>query len=176
MAVLVLVGGGETATRTGWELAARDGERRCDPWTLGIPKSGKKNLDPHGGGTQTQRAHATRYNLEQISMRQQTERDGVIESFARALTCNLPAPQFAASSGRDGHLTKDSSCCCCCSSRQGLEFQPRDAYSGIAVTATAAWRQHCSLRRRPRILGENIKQVKEINCVRRILLPPGAFY
>lgn len=158
---MVLVDGGEAATKTGWESAARDGERRCDdPWTL----------DPHGGGgTQTPRAHATRYNLEQISMQQQTERDGVTESFARALTCSLPAPQFA---GRERHLAKDSSCwcCCCCCSREGLEFHPRDAYSGIAVTATAARRQHgCSHRRRPCILGENIKRVKEMNCARRIL-------
>jgi hypothetical protein len=28
----------------------------------------------------------------------------------------------------------------------------------------------------PGILGENIKQVKEINCARRILLPPGVFF
>jgi hypothetical protein len=40
---MVLVGGGETATKTGWESAARDDERRCDdPWTLGIDKSGGK--------------------------------------------------------------------------------------------------------------------------------------
>lgn len=45
----VLVGGGETATKTGWESAARDGERRCDdPWTL----------DPHGGGGHTNTACA----------------------------------------------------------------------------------------------------------------------
>lgn len=154
--LMVLVGGGETATKTGWESAARNGERRCDdPWTLGIDKSGTKKKTRSTRGAHKHRVRMqTRYNLEQISMQQQTERDGATESFARALTCSLPAPQFAASSGRDGHLAKDSSCCCCCSSRQGLEFHPRDAYSGIAVTATAARRQHgCCLRRRSRHFG-----------------------
>lgn len=54
--LMVLVGGGETATKTEWELAASNGERRCDdPWTLGIDKSGtkKKKLYPHGGHTNT---------------------------------------------------------------------------------------------------------------------------
>jgi hypothetical protein len=44
MVVLVLVGGGETATKTGWELATTDGESRCDPWTLGYSQKREKKI------------------------------------------------------------------------------------------------------------------------------------
>jgi hypothetical protein len=141
-----------------------------------LTKAGKKKSISTRGHTNTACPCNTLQSRTDFNATTNRERDGVTESFARALTCSLPAPQFA---GRERHLAKDSSCCCCCccSSREGLEFHPRDAYNGIALTAKAARRQHgCCHRRWPCILGENIKpQVKEMNCARRILLPPGVF-
>jgi hypothetical protein len=61
--LMVLVGGGETATKTGWESAARDDERRCDdPWTLGIDKSGKKKIYIHTG------AHKHRVPMQHVTI------------------------------------------------------------------------------------------------------------